>query len=101
MSGSNDIFNSLLIFNGKNYNRWYKQMKSLFDFQEIFEVVTNGVPDLTHNAIEAHRTTHRTWWKKNCKTAFYIQYVVDNANFNRISHVESAKEVWDIFSNIM
>lgn len=55
------IFSTLfLIFNSKNYNRWYKQMKSLFDFQEIFEVVTNGVPDLTHNATEAQRTTHRT-----------------------------------------
>lgn len=28
-------------------------MKSLFDFQKIFEVVTNGIPDLTHNATEA------------------------------------------------
>ncbi|XP_050909407.1 uncharacterized protein LOC127123207 [Lathyrus oleraceus] len=34
--------------------------------------------------------------KKDCKALFCIQSAVDSVNFDRISHVESAKEEWDV-----
>lgn len=76
-------------------------MKFLFGFHEMLEVVTNGVSSLAHNATEVQRTTHKDLKKKDCKVAFCIQYVVDNANFDRTSHAESAKKVCDILYQIL
>ncbi|XP_058727027.1 uncharacterized protein LOC131598445 [Vicia villosa] len=48
------------------------------------------------DAIEARKTSHSEVKKKDCKAAYCIQTAVDSTNFDRISHVESAKETWDI-----
>ena len=71
-------------------------MQSLFGFHETLEVVTNGVPALAANASDAQKTEHNEAKKKDCKAAYCIQTVVDTANFDRISHAESAKEAWNI-----
>ena len=71
-------------------------MQSLFGFHETLEVVTNGVPALAANASDAQKTEHNEAKKKDCKAAYCIQTAVDAANFDRISHAESAKEAWDI-----
>jgi len=96
MNGGNGIPNSLPILDGKNWERWHKQMKSLFGLQDTLEVVTNGVAELAENAAESQRVLHRDLKKKDCKASFCIQSAVDNANFDRIAHAESAKEAWDI-----
>lgn len=57
---------------------------------------TNGFPGLSQNANDAQRVTHKDAKKKYCKVALCIQYAVDTTNFDRISHVESEKETWDI-----
>ena len=33
----------LLVLDGKNWERWHIQMKALFEFQDVMEVVKNGV----------------------------------------------------------
>jgi len=71
---------------------WHKQMKSLFGLQDTLEVVTNGVAELPENAIETQWVRHRDSKKKDCKASFCIQSPVDNANFDRIAHAQSAKE---------
>ncbi|XP_058783879.1 uncharacterized protein LOC131658624 [Vicia villosa] len=96
MNGINGIPNFLPMFDGKNWIRWRKQMKSLFDFHETLELVTDGVPVLAANASGAQKTSHNEVKKKDCKVAYYIQSAVDFINFERISHAESAKEAWDI-----
>jgi len=96
MNGGNEIPNSLPIHDGKNWERWHKQMKFLFGLQDTLEVVTNGVAELVENSIEAQQVLHKYSKKKDCKVSFCIQSAVDNANFDRIAHVESAKETWDI-----
>ena len=45
------------------------QMKFLSDFHETLEVVTNGVPELAENVIDAQRVTSKEAKKKNCKVA--------------------------------
>ncbi|KAK2380654.1 hypothetical protein QL285_068331 [Trifolium repens] len=91
MSG-NGLPNNLPILEGKNWERWRKQMKSLFGFQESLEVVTNGLQDLPANATEAQRTTHKDLKKKDCKAMYVIQAAVDSSNFDKISHAETSKE---------
>lgn len=59
-------------------------------------MVTNGVPELGENAIDAQRAANKEANKKDCKVAYCIQSVVDSANFDKISHVEWTKEACDI-----
>ena len=84
------------MLDGKNWIRWKKQMQSLFGFYETLEVVTKGVHALAANATESQKKAHNNVKKKYCKAAYYIQTVVDAANFDRISHAETANEAWDI-----
>ncbi|XP_058722921.1 uncharacterized protein LOC131594735 [Vicia villosa] len=96
MNSTNGIPNSLPTLDGKNLIRSKKQMQSLFGFHETLEVVTGGVLVLAADATEAQKTAHNEVKKKDCKAAYCIQTTVDSANFDRISHAESAKEAWDI-----
>lgn len=73
-----------------------KQMPSLFDFYETLEVITNGDHELAQNASYAQRVTHKDAKKKDCKVALCIQFAVDMMNFDRIFHIESVKEAWNI-----
>lgn len=71
-------------------------MKFLFGFHEILEVITNGVLKLVENATDVQRVANKKAKKKDCKVAYCIQSVVDSVNFDKISHVESTKETWDV-----
>lgn len=71
-------------------------MQSLFGLHEILKVVTNGVRKLAKNATDAQRVANKEAKKKECNAAFYIQSAVDMTDFDRISHVESANETWNI-----
>lgn len=65
MNGNNGILNSLPTLDVKNWIQWRKQMQSLFDFYEILEVATNGIPELAENAINAQRVTNKEAKKKD------------------------------------
>ncbi|XP_050919532.1 uncharacterized protein LOC127137085 [Lathyrus oleraceus] len=96
MNDTNDILNSLLILNGKNWNRWSKQMKSLLDFHEILEVVTNNIHKLAENATDTQSVANEEAKKKDCNAAYCILSAVDSENFDKISQDELAKETWNI-----
>lgn len=51
-------------------------------------MVTNGIPALAQIEIEAQRIVHNDAKKKDCKTMFCIQSVVDAVNFDLTSYAE-------------
>jgi len=55
---------SVLILDGKNYNHWCVQMKVLFDYHELCDVIESRVFALADNATEAQRVAHRDQKKK-------------------------------------
>lgn len=55
MTGGNGLLNTLPILDSKNWERWHKQMKALFGYQETLDVVNNGVQELSANVNEAKR----------------------------------------------
>lgn len=71
-------------------------MQSLFGFHEILEVVIKDVHVIAANVTDAQGVGHKDAKKKDGKALFCIQSVVDSANFDLISHVESTKEAWDV-----
>lgn len=59
-------------------------------------MVTNGFSKLAGNTSEAQHNLYKDSRKKDCKASFYIQYVFDSENFDRITHGESTNEACDI-----
>lgn len=58
---------NLSIVDAKNYNNWYKEMKVLFDYQDVLEVIKNCVNPLAEGAMDVHRATHKEERKKRRK----------------------------------
>jgi hypothetical protein len=71
-------------------------MKVLFGYQEVLEIVINGVTPLGADATEAVIATHKEEKKKNYKALFLIHSCVDNDNFEKVGDCESAKQAWEI-----
>jgi len=78
---------SVPILDGKNYNRWCVQMRVLFDYHELWDVVESGVSTLAANATEAQRVAHHDQKKKGNRALHLIHQGATTAN-----------EAWTILS---
>ncbi|GAU41499.1 hypothetical protein TSUD_13810 [Trifolium subterraneum] len=85
-----------ILDNSNNWDRWSKQMKVIFGYQEVQEVIETGITPIAANTTEAEQTAHRTLKKKDFKAMFFIHQCVDLVNFQKIENATSAKECWDI-----
>ncbi|XP_019423028.1 PREDICTED: uncharacterized protein LOC109332500 [Lupinus angustifolius] len=95
MANGNGFSMTLPVLDTKNYDRWRIQMKAIFGFQEVYEIIQNGYQEIEDDANEAQRTIFRESKKKDCKALFLIHQCVDGANFEKIAGVKTAKEAWD------
>jgi hypothetical protein len=75
---------NLPVFKCDKYDCWYEQMKVIFIFQDVLEIVTNGVAELTANADETQRTQHKELKKEDVKGLFIIHQCVDSNIFEKI-----------------
>ncbi|KAK2365584.1 putative mitochondrial protein [Trifolium repens] len=91
---------NLPVFKGENYDRWCAQMKVIFRFQDVLEIVTNGVEELAADADEAARTRHKELKKKDVKGLFIIHQCVDSNIFEKIIEEETSKGAWDTLKKI-
>jgi len=69
---SNNILAHLSVFEGKNYDQWIVKMKVIFRFQDVLEVVNDGVPALAANAVDVQQTTNKYAKKKDGKAMFLM-----------------------------
>ncbi|XP_058732918.1 uncharacterized protein LOC131604499 [Vicia villosa] len=94
---SNDrLPSNLPILDSKNYDKWVKQMKVLFGYQGVLDVIKNGVTPLTAEATSAHKAAFKEEKKNDYKALFLIHSRVDGDNFEKVGDCSSAKEAWDI-----
>ncbi|KAK8938543.1 hypothetical protein KSP39_PZI011604 [Platanthera zijinensis] len=88
-----------------NYGNWSIQMKVLLASKELWEVVEDGVEEMTAEAEAALTNAQRVAWresKKKDKKALFILYQgVDEATFEKISDAETSKEAWEILQRSM
>ena len=97
MSVSNDkIPTNLPILDSKNYDKWAKQMKVLFGYQDVLEVIKDGVTSLVEGATDAQKATFKEEKKKDYKALFLIHSCVDGDNFEKVGDCDSAKQAWEI-----
>ncbi|XP_019429222.1 PREDICTED: uncharacterized protein LOC109336861 [Lupinus angustifolius] len=95
MASNSGFTMTLPTLDSKNYERWHIQMKVLFGYQEVLEIVQNRYQSIGEDATEAQRSTFRECKKRDCKTLFMIHQYVDESNFEKISSAKTTKEVWD------
>ena len=95
--GSNGNFPANLpVLDGKNYDHWCIKMKVIFGFQDVLDVIKNGVPVLDRGATDAQKAAHKETQKKDCKALFLIHQCVDANHFDKILNATSGKEAWDL-----
>ncbi|RDY14474.1 hypothetical protein CR513_00463, partial [Mucuna pruriens] len=83
---------NMLVLDGKNFEQWCIKMGVIFGFQEVLEIVKNGIQEMEVGATEVQRAAYRESKKKDCKTLFLIHQCVDSVNFEMIALANSAKE---------
>ncbi|MCI31157.1 retrovirus-related pol polyprotein from transposon TNT 1-94, partial [Trifolium medium] len=76
MVGNNNFHANLPILDGKNWDMWVKQMRVIFNVQEVSKQVNNAFDPLPANPTEAHITTFRDAKKKDNKALFLIHQCV-------------------------
>ncbi|KAG5068162.1 hypothetical protein JHK85_000539 [Glycine max] len=86
---------SMPVLKGKNYDDWCAKMKVIFRFQDVIEVVQEGVQELDRNPTDAQKVAHRDLMKRDAKALFIIHQCVDVDNFQKIRSVDTAKKAWD------
>ena len=83
---------SVPILDEKNYNRWCVQMRVLFDYHELWDVIESGVFALVDNATEAQPVTHRDQKKKDNKALYLIHQWMNDETFEHIEGATTASE---------
>ncbi|GAU43218.1 hypothetical protein TSUD_301050 [Trifolium subterraneum] len=83
------------ILNGKNYDTWCKQMKVVFGFQDVWDLVQSGVEPITDASSSTEKATFKELKKKDYKALFIIHQCVSPDNFERVGDALSSKEAWD------
>ena len=94
----NSIQLSIPILDGKNYNRWCVQMRVLFDYHELWNVVESGVSTLADNATKTQRVAHCDQKKKDKKALYLIHQGMNDETFEQIEGATTASEAWIILS---
>ncbi|GAU15418.1 hypothetical protein TSUD_44550 [Trifolium subterraneum] len=86
---------NLPILNGKNYDTWCKQMKMVFGFQDVWDLVQSGVEPITDASSDVEKATFKELKNKDYKALFIIHHCVSPDNFERVGDALSSKEAWD------
>jgi hypothetical protein len=96
---SDQIHAKLPIFDGDNYERWTAQMKVVFRYHGVLDVIQSGVTPLNEAPTETARATHREQMKKDDKAIYFLHQCVDSNVLKKIIEYETAKEAWDVLAS--
>jgi len=90
----------LPVFEGKNYDLWIVKMKVIFRYQDVLEMVNDGLPSLARNTTDVQQAASKDAKKKDGKVMFLMHRCVSNEIFDKIMHYESSKETWDALKKL-
>ncbi|KAG8650692.1 hypothetical protein MANES_07G062460v8 [Manihot esculenta] len=79
------------IFNGEKYEFWSIKMKTLFKFQDVWELVEKGVVDPATDEVRLKEIK-----KKDNKALFSIQQAIHETMFSQIAAASTFKKAWEI-----
>ena len=91
-------------FAGKNYEHWKIQMKVIFKFQEIWEIVETGYeepkPEEEKTMQPAQKRELNESRKKDQKALTFIHQVITEEIFEKIAAAETSHQAWGILEKI-
>ena len=67
---------NLSILKNNNYENWCKQIKIVFCYQDLWDLVKEGVTTLAENATDQERVAHKELKKKDYKALFIIHQLI-------------------------
>ena len=73
-------------------------MKALLGFQDLTDVIENGIEIPKEGASDSQKTEFKDLKKKDCKALVILHQCVDDSHFEKIANAKSAKEAWDILN---
>ena len=94
-NGNGGFSGNLLILDGKNWSRWCTQMKVLFGFQDVMDIVKVGVQEPVEGSSDAVKAACKEQKKRDYKALYLIHQCVNDENFEKIASATSAKAAWD------
>lgn len=89
-----------MVFKGENYERCVAQMKVIFRFKDVAEIMSDGVHALDVNANDVQKAAHNEQRKKDGKIPFLIHQCVGPNVFEKIIEEKTSKEAWDKLKNL-
>lgn len=84
------------ILNCKNDENWCKQMKVVFCYQDIWDLVKNEVTPIKEDDTNEQKVSYKDFKKKYYFSLFIIHKCVALDNFKKVGDIDSSKETWDI-----
>ncbi|GAU31071.1 hypothetical protein TSUD_322080 [Trifolium subterraneum] len=97
---------NLPISNGKNYDSWCKQMKVVFGFQDVWDLVSSGVEPITESSSDVQKATFKEQKKRDYKALFIIHQCVKKVrlqNYKRqfeLLQMEEKESVGDFVTRV-
>ena len=70
-------------------------MKALFGFQNLIDIVENGIEVPGDSAPDAQKAGFKELKKQDCKALVILHQCVDDTYFEKIAGATTAKEAWD------
>lgn len=84
------------MFDGKQFEDWRIKMQAMFDFQDVLEVIEEGLPVLSEKMTQEEKKEHKIMVKLDNKARFLMYQCVSQKIFNKISNAGTANEIWGI-----
>jgi hypothetical protein len=102
--GSNVVQQQIPRLSKDNYGSWSIQMRALFGFQDLWEVITDGFTDPTEEE-EAEYTADekkalKEQRKKDKKALFLLYQGLDEPTFEKVAEATTSKQAWEILASI-
>jgi hypothetical protein len=97
MASNNITLPAPPVFTGKKYEIWSVKMKTHLRAYDLWEVVETAAepPPLQENPTVAQMRYHSEQVAKRAKALTILHSAVNDDVFMRISHLETAKQVWE------
>ncbi|CAO2813754.1 unnamed protein product [Amaranthus hypochondriacus] len=92
-------------FSGKNYEHWNVQMKVIFKYNDVWEIVEKGHIEPTEQEeatmTDAQKKELNETRKKDFKALSFIHSAMDGQNmFEKIAAAETIDKAWDILNKV-
>lgn len=88
---------SIPMFNGENYDIWYLKAKTVFQAQNLWELVQNGYnePEEGAELTDVETRTLKDTKRRDAKALAYIQQAMSEFIFPRIMRARTSNEAWE------